>query len=87
MSEAPLPLRMEAGHVRAAAQQDDVRRRVARILWIAEAAECWLNEHRGSQLDRDQVLDFIDLIAEQAEAAQLPRVDFSSGQSGQEARP
>ena len=68
----PVPLRMKAEYVRAADQQDDVRRRVARILRLAEAEECWLNEHRGSQLDRDQMLDFIDLIAEQAEAIAMP---------------
>ena len=68
----PVPLRMKAEYVRAADQQDDVRRRVARILILAESAEFWLNEHRGSELDRDQMLDFIDLIAEQAETIVMP---------------
>lgn len=67
-----MPLRMKAESVAPAEQMADVRRRVARMLVLAEAAECWINEHRGSELDRDQMLDFIDLIAEQAEAITVP---------------
>lgn len=67
-----MPLRMKSEYAEPAEQLADVRRRVDRILVLAEAAECWINEHRGSQLDRDQMLDFIDLIAEQAEAITVP---------------
>ena len=67
-----MPLRMKAEYVEPAEQLADVRRRVARVLVLAEAAECWINEYRGAELDRDQMLDFIDLIAEQAEAIMVP---------------
>ena len=67
-----LPLRFKAVFVSSADQLDDVRKRVARILMLVEAAECWLFEHRGSEIDREQLLDYLDLIAEQAEAVVLP---------------
>ena len=67
-----LPLRFKGEFVLSADQLDDARKRVDRILMLAEAAECWLDAHEGTAIDRGQMRDYFDLIAEQAEAVVLP---------------
>ena len=74
MSLAPLPLAMAFPADAPEVALDCAGRLIQRIRLIAEAAECYLEANRGSEIVREEMLEFFGLILEQAEAIVLPEL-------------
>lgn len=79
---ALLPLRMMLPADEPEDALTEAGRRIHRIQLIAEAAECYLEANRGSEIVREEMLEFFGLISEQAQAIMLPELKAATAAPG-----